>query len=262
MIKIGFIGAGNMASAIIKGLSISQLNCEIFVYDTFEEKVTQLKKEYKINNVNFKEVVEESSIIIMAVKPKDYPNVIKEINPLLTLDKIIISIAPSFSIDSLKILLNKDTKIIRAMPNTPALVRSGITGISFGDKVLKTEKEIVLEIFSTIGIVHEIEEKLMSTVVGISGSSPAYAYIFIEALADAGVKHGMPRDLAYEFAAMSLLGSSKMVLETKEHPGKLKDAVASPGGTTIEAIATLEEYGFRNSIIKAVDSCINKCTNM
>lgn len=262
MSKIGFIGAGNMASAMIKGLASSDLNCEIFVYDTYLKKVEELKEKYEIVGLSFGDIINNSDIIIIAVKPKDYEKVIEEMNPILLQNKIIVSIAPSFTIEKLKNLLKEGVKIVRAMPNTPALVRSGITGVSFEETMEIHEKELILKLFSTIGIVHEIDEKLMNTVVGISGSSPAYAYIFIEALADAGVKHGMPRDLAYEFAAMSLLGSSKMVLETKEHPGKLKDAVASPGGTTIEAIATLEEYGFRNSIIKAVDSCINKCTNM
>lgn len=262
MNKIGFIGAGNMATALIKGLYSSNDQWDIYAYDKYEEKVSELSIEYDVTKSSFIEIATNCNIIILAVKPNIYPAIINNLNNHIQTDVIIVSITPSFSLDELTSLFTENTKIVRAMPNTPALVREGITGISFNDVIDTEEKDMVKKLFTTIGKVHIVEEKLMNAIVGVSGSSPAYAYIFIEALADAGVKHGIPRDLAYEFAAQSLLGSSKMVLETKEHPAKLKDNVSSPGGTTIEAIAALEENGFRNSIIKAVDAAVLKCTNM
>lgn len=262
MKKIGFIGAGNMATALIKGIYDAQSDVEIFVYDKFKEKVDFLEKEYNIINTSFEKVISISHVIFLAVKPQNYVEVIKEMNSYLDSEKIIISIAPSYTIEKLEEIIKKDTKIVRAMPNTPALVKEGVTALSFNNKIEENEKRKIIQLISTVGSAYEVEEKLMNAVVGISGSAPAYAYIFIESLADAGVKHGMPRDLAYSFAAQTLLGSSKMVLETKEHPGKLKDNVTSPGGTTIEAVAALEEYGFRNSLIKAVDAAVKKCSDM
>ena len=149
------------------------------------------------------------------------------------------------------------------MPNTPALLGEGMTGVCYDAKAFDDEeKETIREIFTSFGEMCIVEERLMSAVVCASGSSPAYVYMFIEALADSAVKYGLPRDTAYKMAAQTVLGSAKMVLETGEHPGALKDKVCSPGGTTIAAVAALEEHGFRNAVIKAGDACYEKCENI
>jgi pyrroline-5-carboxylate reductase len=156
----------------------------------------------------------------------------------------------------LKDALGFDARIVRAMPNTPALLGEGMTGVCYDQTALNfEEKDVIEKFFSSFGKYKVVEERLMSAVTCVSGSSPAYVYMFIEALADSAVKYGMPREAAYEMAAQTVVGAAKMVLETKEHPGKLKDMVCSPGGTTIAAVSALEEYGFRNSIIKATDAC-------
>ncbi len=159
-------------------------------------------------------------------------------------------------------MFGKRIKIVRVMPNTPALVGEGMAAICPNDLVSKEETEEVISIFESFGKAEIVEEKLMDSVTAVSGSSPAYVYMFIEAMADAAVLEGMPRDKAYKFAAQAVLGSAKMVLETGMHPGALKDMVCSPGGTTIKAVATLEKHGFRNAIIEAMRDCAIKSKEM
>jgi pyrroline-5-carboxylate reductase len=174
-------------------------------------------------------------------------------------DKIIISIAPGMTIEFVNAFINGSPKIVRAMPNTPALIGEGMSSVSFGDYDFSDdEKKIIMSLFSSFGKARELPEKLMDAVVPLSGSSPAYVYMFIEAMADAAVVQGMPRQTAYEMAAQSVLGAAKMVLETKEHPGVLKDQVCSPGGTTIAAVRSLEENGFRSAVIEAMMTCYDK----
>ena len=176
---------------------------------------------------------------------KNIVNVIRE-------DSVVISIAPGITIDSIKDNLGINTKVVRAMPNTPALVGE----FSF------EQRDVIDRFFNSFGKVVYVDEKLMDVIVCASGSSPAYVYMFIEALADSAVKYGIKRDDAYKLVAQTVLGSAKMVLETNEHPGVLKDKVCSPGGTTIAGVAALEEHNFRNAVIKATDACYDKCHNI
>ena len=192
-----------------------------------------------------------------------YDQVIKNIENVITKEHVVISLAPGITIEYLTDMLGFDSRVVRAMPNTPALLGEGMTGVSYDSSLFSlTEKEMIEKIFKSFGKYAVVDEKLMSAVVCASGSSPAYVYMFIEAMADAAVADGMPRAQAYKFAAQSVLGAAKMVLETGKHPGELKDAVCSPGGTTIAGVAALEEWGFRNSIIKATDACYNKAENI
>jgi pyrroline-5-carboxylate reductase len=200
--------------------------------------------------------------IILAVKPQFYSPVIKDIENVVNKDKVIISIAPGISIDSLKQSLGFDTRIVRAMPNTPALVNCGMTSLSPNKNLDKNDIEAVKTIFDSFGKSEIVDESLIDVVIGASGSSPAYAFMFIEAMADCAVSYGMKREMAYEFCAQSLMGAAKMVLETKKHPGELKDMVCSPGGTTIEAVKTLENEGMRSAVIKGMASCIEKSIKM
>ena len=153
-------------------------------------------------------------------------------------------------------------KIVRTMPNTPAMLGEGMTCISYSNEVTEVEKEVVRKLFLSVGKIEEIPEKLLNVAICANGSSPAFVYMFMEALADGVVKYGIPRDMAYRLVGQTVLGSAKMLLESGQHPGKLKDAVCSPGGTTIAGVAALEEYGLRNAVIKAADACYKKAEEM
>lgn len=260
MYKYGFIGMGNMGTAMMKGAIASFGPQTMLFTEKNKEKMKAASKETGVACCDSnRECAENSKYIILAVKPVIYAQVLDEIKDVISDDKVLVSIAPGLKIDDLKKLSGTD-RIVRAMPNTPAMVGEGMTGVSYDEKEF-TEEEIkdIKEFFSSFGKVSVVEERLMSAVVCASGSSPAYVYMFAEALADGAVKCGMPRSKAYEFVAQTLLGSAKMILETGEHPGKLKDDVCSPAGTTIAAVEKLEEYGFRNAIMKATDACFDKC---
>lgn len=265
MSNIGFIGAGNMGFAMLKGLlKKTSLNNKIIFTSQTQETRKKVSKELNISFENSNiELAYKSKYIILAVKPNMYNNIIEEIKPALTEDKVVISIAPGITIDTLKEYVDNKCRVIRSMPNTPALALEGMSIITFSDdKFEDNEKQEILNIFKSFGEVEVLEEKFMDAVVPISGSSPAYVYMFIEAMADAGVLTGLPRKLSYKLAAQSVLGASKMVLETGSHPGELKDAVCSPGGTTIEAVHKLEKGNFRNTIIEAMISCYEKAKRM
>jgi pyrroline-5-carboxylate reductase len=264
MSKIGFIGMGNMGYAMLKGALRTFKPEELSFADTNEEQSKKISNETGVYYYNSNaECVNNNKYIILAVKPQYYETVIKNIKYVITQEQIIISIAPGITIEDLNVKLGSDKRIIRLMPNTPALLGMGMTGITY-DKLLFQEEELntVYELLGSFSRVEFIEEKLMSAVTCASGSSPAYVYMFIEALADSAVKYGLPRDKAYEFVAQTVKGAAEMVLVTKEHPGKLKDQVCSPGGTTIAGVSALEEYGFRNAIIKATDACYEKAEKM
>lgn len=259
--KIGFIGLGNMATAIIGGILSKNLvaSQDILGSDGFEEVVLKAEKLFGITTVKDNcSVAQQSDILFVAVKPQVYAIVLEEIKSSIKKDTIVISIAPGKTIAWLEEKLGGPMKIVRCMPNTPALVGEGCTGVCFHNLINDEEKKKVLEILESFGKGIVVAEHLMDTVVGISGSSPAYVFLFIEAMADAAVLDGMPRKQAYEFAAQAVLGSAKMVLETGRHPGDLKDMVCSPGGTTIEAVCVLEERGFRSAVIEAQRACVEK----
>lgn len=260
MEKIGIIGAGNMGGAIATALSKN--NLDLIISNRSEEKLEIFKKykNTKITTVNI-EVVKNSKYIILAVKPNMYKNVIEEIKEDFTEDKILISIAAGFSIKSLEEIL-PNRKIVMTMPNTPAMVEEGMSAICPNTLVSKEEIEGVLEIFNTFGRASVIEEGQFSAFAGAVGCLPAYVYMFIESVADAAVLNGMKRQDAYEFVSQTVLGSAKMVLETKKHPGELKDMVTSPGGTTIVGVKALEDGAFRGTVIDAIDMAVKKGLDM
>lgn len=264
MLKIGFIGTGNMGYAIMKGLSQHESPQKMLVTDLNEERAKKVAEELESEYVKSNsECAKQSNVIVLAVKPQFYPSVLNEIKNQLQPDHILISIAPGITIERIRSIVGENPRIVRSMPNTPALVGEGMTGVCYDKSQFNDqEKETIHSIFTSFGKIKLVDEALMNAVVCVSGSSPAYAYLFVEALADSAVKYGLPRDAAYEMAAQTLLGSAKMVLETGEHPGKLKDQVCSPGGTTIAAVSALEEHGFRNAIIKATDACYKKTTDL
>ena len=258
--KVGFIGAGNMGSALITSIVNGDKNNR-FAVSAFDVNINLLNKLSSELNINVSKdavnLVNECDIIVLAVKPQYSESVLKDIKSALTPDKILVSIIVGLPISYYKNILG-NVKIIRTMPNTPAMVGEGMTLLCCDNLVNADEKLAVIELLSFSGIVEELEEKLMSEVTALTSSSPAYVFVFIEAMADAAVQSGIPRKLAYRLAAQAVLGSAKMVLETGKHPGELKDMVCSPAGTTIEAVAALEREGFRNAVITAMGACTKK----
>ena len=248
--KLGFIGTGNMAGAIMGGVIKSNVFKpeEIIGADLFAPGREKVKELYGINVTDSnKEVIEKSEVVIFSVKPQFYADVIQEVKDLVRPEQLIITIAPGKTLAWLAEQFGKDVKIVRTMPNTPAMVGEGMTAATPNEHVTKVEV---------------VAEHMMDAVVAVSGSSPAYVFMFIEAMADAAVAEGMPRAQAYKFAAQAVLGSAKMVLETGKHPGELKDMVCSPAGTTIEAVGVLEEHGFRSAVIDAMKACVDVAKGM
>lgn len=264
MDKIGFIGIGNMGYAILKGLLKVHNKNSIIITDADRERMIGVGSETGVKLMDSNaECAKQAKYVVLAVKPQYYDTVLDNISAEITKEKVIISIAPGFTIQQLKDKLGADKRIVRAMPNTPALLGEGMTGVTYDETLFdEKEKATIQSFFTSFGRMQLVEERLINAVVCVSGSSPAYVYMFIEALADGAVKYGLPRATAYEMAAQTVLGSARMVLETKRHPGELKDQVCSPGGTTIAAVSALEEHGFRNAVLKAADACYEKCSSI
>ncbi|MBI9098690.1 MAG: pyrroline-5-carboxylate reductase [Spirochaetaceae bacterium] len=255
-----------MGRAMIGGLMAKKTVAEnqIYVSDRNTDSLDQIQSQWEniICSTDNKNTVQNADIIVLAVKPNIYSAVIEEISFLIDETKIFITIAAGITIDQAEKMLGKKTKIVRTMPNTPAQVGEGVTAYWCNSSLSSDEEQMILPILRSFGIVEKIEEKYFHAVIAVSGSSPAYVYMFIEAMADAAVLQGLPRDQAYRMASQAVLGAAKMVRDTGIHPGVLKDAVCSPGGTTIEAVATLEEEGLRSSVIKAMNKCTKKSKAM
>ena len=262
--KIGFIGGGNMAEAILRGLLSAGLaeKQDLIVCDKSDaarDKYTGLKTSR--DNVD----ALSCDYVFLAVKPSVLPGVLTEIaNSGRDITKpVFISIAAGKTVASMREILGENAKIVRVMPNTPAMVLEGMTVVAAKEENVPDEAFCdVIRFFDAIGKTEVLPEGFINTVTGISGSSPAYVFMLIEAMADAGVRDGLSRDAAYRLAAQAVLGSAKMVLESDKHPGELKDMVCSPKGTTIEAVAELEKRGFRTAVIEAIKKCNDKANHM
>ncbi|MEI7473610.1 MAG: pyrroline-5-carboxylate reductase [bacterium] len=255
MKKIGFIGAGKMAQAIINGVLKSNFTKTENIY-TFEpdlNTVKALKHNLEINFCkNNNEVVQNSDIIIICVKPHFVETVLKEINGSLNKNKIIVSIAAGVSTKKMEQSIDSGIPVVRVMPNTPALVGEGMSALCKGKYCSDETLSYIKELFSKLGRAIEVEEKFINAVTGISGSGPAFMYLIIEALADGGVKLGLRKDVALELAAQTALGAAKMILETGKHPSILKDEVTTPAGTTAEGLYSMEKDNIRASLIRTV----------
>ena len=264
--KIGFIGLGNMASAMIGGmLKAGEVQPgDLLGSDKSEQMRAVAAEKFGMTVLEDNaQVAEQSDILFLAVKPIFFPDIMSDIRGKIKEKAVVVSIAAGQTVQNIQDGLQSSTaKIIRLMPNTPALVGEGCTAVCNNENVTKEELETVKKLLQTFGKAEELPERLFDAFIGISGSSPAYVFMFIEAMADAAVNAGMPRNLAYTFASQAVLGSAKMVLETGKHPGELKDMVCSPGGTTIAAVKVLEEKGFRAAVIDAVDACVEKSRNL
>lgn len=254
-----------MASAMIGGILNSRLCHKEQIIASAKTKATleRLSSAYGIlTATDNRKVIQTSDIVFLAVKPYLYKEVIEEIRDCANDEKIIVAIAAGITLSDIEDAFEKPVKAVRAMPNTPALVMEAMSALTPNGNVTEEEFQTVATIFESFGKAERVTESLMDAVIGVSGSSPAYAYLFIEAMADAAVADGMPRTQAYKFAAQSVYGAAKMVLETGKHPGELKDAVCSPGGTTIAAVTKLEEEGLRNAVIQAQHRCVEKAREM
>ena len=263
--KIGFIGCGNMATAMLKGIlkSGEVKNADMIASAKSDKTREKIEKELGIQKADTNaQVVDFADVVFLAVKPQFLEEVLDEIKDNVKEGQIFISIPPGKTLQWLGEHLGEGTKIIRTMPNTPAMVGEGMTAACRNEFVTDEELEGAKKILSAFGKVEVVSEHLMDVVVSVSGSSPAYVFMFIEAMADAAVADGMPRAQAYQFAAQAVLGSAKMVLETGKHPGELKDMVCSPGGTTIEAVRVLEEKGLRSAVIEAMKACTDIAKKM
>ncbi|PYN02395.1 MAG: pyrroline-5-carboxylate reductase [Candidatus Rokuibacteriota bacterium] len=253
---VGFVGAGNMGEALIKGLVVANVVPAKSVYsaDVRGERLTELAKQFGIQAAaDNSDLVSRCDVVILAVKPQIMEPVLREIAPAVTRQKLLISIAAGVSTAKIRAMLNRDARLIRVMPNTPALVLEGVTAIAKGQHLEPGDLDTAGEIFKAVGRVVILDEDLMDAVTGLSGSGPAYVAVVIESLADGGVRMGLDRITAMTLATQTVLGAAKLLLETGLHPGALKDMVSSPGGTSIAGVAALEEGGIRTTFIKAVE---------
>ena len=257
MMKLGFIGTGNMAGAIMGGIIKNEIfrPGEIIGADISEAGRLKVKEAYQIEVTEDNRKAAEAEVVILSVKPQYYADAIAEIRDEIREDQLIITIAPGKTLAWLEEQFGRPVKIVRTMPNTPALVGEGMTAACVNQYVTEEEKAYALKILSAFGKVELVPEHLIDAVVAVSGSAPAYVFLFIEAMSDAAVAEGMSRAQAYAFAAQAVYGRAKMVLETGKHPGELKDMVCSPAGTTIQAVRVLEEKGFRSAVMEAMRAC-------
>nr|CCC91367.1 putative pyrroline-5-carboxylate reductase [Trypanosoma congolense IL3000] len=260
--KISFIGCGNMGECILSGLvqSGKYPSHAICVFNRTKASVERLCTQYGVSGAASAVAAAASGdVIIIGVKPKGVCEVLESICDAVTEEKIVVSIAAAINIESMeKALKYTPRKVVRVMPNVPTRVQSGVTSITPNLQVSASEVEKICQMFHTIGLVVEVTEQQIHSVIGVAGSSPAYVFLFLEAMADAAVLGGLPRALAYELAAQAVLGSARLLQESGMTPGQLKDMVCSPGGTTIEAVRSLERSGMRSSVIEAMVSCMKK----
>ena len=259
--KIGVIGTGNMGESLISGLiyARSSVPKNIICSDVRKDKLKSVKDAYGVVTTTSNiDVVKASEIVIYAIKPQIMASILKETAAHLDMSKVIISIAAGVPLAAIESCLNKDLRLIRVMPNIAASVKEGAAAIAPGKHASKGDLKLAKAVFDSVGKSIIIEEEFMDAITGLSGNGPAYIFLIVDALADAGVKMGLSREDALLLATQSVLGAAKLLLETGEHPGKLKDKVTSPGGTAIAALHTIEEGGLRTTLINAVEVGTNR----
>lgn len=256
---IGFIGGGNMAEALIKGLLNGVIAADnIFVADPLAKRRNYLAETFKVKTVEDNANVSSADLLVLAVKPQMAASAMSSLDGKVTADKLVISIMAGVSTIAIEESMRNVVRIIRAMPNTPALVQSSATAICAGRRAETDDIALAQALFATVGNVVTVTEQQMDAVTGLSGSGPAYAFSFIEALSDAGVKNGLSREISCQLAVQTLLGATKLVQESNLHPALLRDQVTSPGGTTIAALHTLENGCFHGLIMDAVDTAVKR----
>jgi pyrroline-5-carboxylate reductase len=262
--RLGFLGAGNMSGALIKGLLHGGFAKErILASDVKAERLEQLKAKHGIRTTTDNQaLLRESDVIVLAVKPQGIDRVLTEIGPSIRADQLVVSVAAGVTLQGLEGRLAEKARVVRAMPNTPAMVQAGATAIAGGTHASEDDLRVARELFEAVGRVVVLDEAQLDAVTGLSGSGPAYIMVIIEALADGGVKVGLHRDTALLLAAQTVYGSAQLLLETGEHPGRLKDMVTSPGGTAIAGLHTLESGAVRKTLIDAVESATKRAMEL
>ncbi|HEX2120943.1 MAG TPA: pyrroline-5-carboxylate reductase [Thermoanaerobaculia bacterium] len=257
---IGFVGAGNMAEAMVRGLLRGRDFApeQISASGPREERMRELREAYAISATTDNRVPAGAEIVVLSVKPQILSRVLDEIGGTISADALVISIAAGVPVAAIQARLASGTRVVRAMPNTPALVDAAATAIAGGEHARESDLADAKRIFDAIGLTVILEESQLDAVTGLSGSGPAYVFLILEALSDAGVKVGLSRRTAQLLAAQTLLGSAKLLLETNEHPGRLKDMVTSPGGTAITGLHTLENGGVRTTLMNAVEAATRR----
>lgn len=262
--KIGFLGCGSMAECIMAGLLRSNATEPKNVYICNRTTTTneRLVAQYGVHNVSSNELVRQCDIVILGVKPYGILDILDLVANEITQDKIIVSIAAGVTISAMERHAPPSTKIIRVMPNVPSFVGAGVASLSSNQFVNSEEQDQIVKLFEAVGKVFVVPESAIHGVIGVAGSSPAYVFMFIEALSDGAVRGGIPRAQSYEMAAQAVLGAAKMLQESNKTPGALKDMVCSPGGTTIEAVRYLEKGGLRSSVIEAMVHCMEKSKDL
>ena len=265
MYRLALIGCGKMGQALLRGITRSGViaGSEILVCDVSRAPIDGLLTELGCAfTTSPNDVAETAEAVIVAVKPKDIPSLFMDLPPGRMAKKLVMSVAAGVTLSQLAHYLPRGSRIVRIMPNTPALIGKGVAAYSAESDTTAEDIALVEAIFGSSGAVHRIDESLMDAVTGLSGSGPAYVFMAIEALADGGVRCGLPRALAMDLAARTMAGAAEMVLSTGQHPGQLKDAVTSPGGTTIAGIAALEAAGFRSALINAVTAATQRSVEL
>jgi len=263
--RLGFLGAGNMSGALIKGLLHGGVLPpeRILASDVKSERLDQLHVSHGIHTTaDNHALIRDCDVVVLAVKPQVVDRVLTEVGQDVRRDQLIVSVAAGVPIEALEGRLPKESRVVRAMPNTPATVQAGATAIAGGAHAHRDDLRIARELFEAVGKVVELDEGLLDAVTGLSGSGPAYVMLIIEALADGGVKVGLHRDTALLLAAQTVFGSAKLLLETGEHPGRLKDMVTSPGGTAIAGLHTLESGALRKTLIDAVEVATKRAAQL
>jgi pyrroline-5-carboxylate reductase len=255
--KVGFIGGGKMGGVLAAGIVSHRLvpASHVIVADVVKERLDELAKTYGIVvTQDNKRVAREADILILAVKPQNMGEILSELAPVVGKSHLVISIAAGIPIKFIEERLKKGVRVIRAMPNTPALIGEGMAALAGSATATQTDLAQARQIFDSVGLTVVVKEELMNAVTGLSGSGPAYGFIIIEALSDAGVRMGLSRDIALKLAAQTMLGAAKLCLKGDKHPGELKDMVTSPAGTTIAGIKALEEGKIRATLMAAVEA--------
>jgi pyrroline-5-carboxylate reductase len=264
-LTLGFLGAGKMATALAKGFVKAKLVApdQIVASDPSEEALAAFAKETGAKTTAFNpDVARTAHVLILAVLPNHVSDVLGEVRPRFTDKHLLISIAAGVTTNRMQASLPDGARVIRVMPNSPAIVGASATAFALGQSATKEDSDLVTKLFSSVGLALHVKESLLDAVTGLSGSGPAYVYAVIEAMSDGGVANGLERDVATKLAAQTVFGAAKMVLETGKHPGELKDIVTSPGGTTIEGVHELEKGGLRGALISAVRAAAEKSKRM
>jgi pyrroline-5-carboxylate reductase len=264
-LRLGFLGAGNMAAALVSGLVHGEVlpPDHILASDVQGERLEQLTTEFGIRTtMDNHQLLRESDVVVLAVKPQVIDRVLTQIGGEVRADHLVISVAAGVPIEALEARLPPGSRVVRAMPNTPATVQAGATAVSGGTHASPDDIRVARDMFEAVGRVVVLDESLLDAVTGLSGSGPAYVMLIIEALADGGVKVGLHRDTALMLAAQTVFGSAKLLLDTGEHPGRLKDMVTSPGGTAIAGLHTLESGALRKTLIDAVETASKRAAEL